>query len=440
MKLSWLVMGLCIGCGGASQAPAAASRPSANMEVRSAAVPAELGMPDAMQVHFAYVTAARDAVIAGKLERVRPALLALATTPRTSDVPADWLPWLSELDATARQGAEAQSLEAAARSIAKLASDCGECHRATHGGQGSALHVAQRYDPEDRRGLDEKMARHQFSADALWLGLTGPEHQAWTSGAAALMNIQVPGVVDTHGKPASGERRASGEGSLEGSDARVDGQVEAAAPGGSVDLDRALAALRELGSQADRARMPPEKQQVFAQLITRCGACHASLGIDLASAGSLEDAVRDSRPHKRVVVSADRIVITEKILFDFNAASIQPASFGLLNELTAVLRANPQLHKISIDGHTDSDGDAAYNLKLSRERASAVLHYLTEHGVEAARLTARGFGEERPLASNQDDAGKEQNRRVEFLITEQAARRDTYEVDPATGESRLIAP
>jgi outer membrane protein OmpA-like peptidoglycan-associated protein len=409
------------------------------VEVKPAAVPAELGMPDAMQVHFAYITAARDAVIAGKLERVRPALIALAATPRTTDVPADWLPWLSELDVTARQGAEAQTLETAARAIAKLASDCGECHRATRGGQGSALHNAHRYDPEDRRGLDEKMARHQFSADALWLGLTGPEHQAWTSGAAALMNIQVPGLVDAHGKPARGERRASGEGSLEGSDARATGQVGSPAPAGSVDLDAALAALRELGSQADRARQTPEKQQVFAQLITRCGACHASLGIDLAASGSLGDALA-SRPHKRVVVTADRIVINEKILFDFNAASIQPGSFPLLDELTAVLRANPQLHKISIDGHTDGDGDAAYNLKLSRERAAAVQRYLTEHGVEASRLTARGFGEERPIASNEDDAGKEQNRRVEFLITEQATRRDTYEVDPATGESRLIAP
>ena len=84
MRASHLFLGLCLGCGGASQAPAAA-RPSIDAEAKVASQPpqggAELGMPDAMQVHFAYVTAARDAIIAGRLDEVRPALLALAAAP-----------------------------------------------------------------------------------------------------------------------------------------------------------------------------------------------------------------------------------------------------------------------------------------------------------------------------------------------------------------------
>jgi len=138
-------------------------------------------------------------------------------------------------------------------------------------------------------------------------------------------------------------------------------------------------------------------------------------------------------PPKRVEVTADKIVITEKIQFDFNKSTIKPESHSLLDEIVAVIKANPQLKKISIEGHTDSDGADEYNMKLSDGRAKAVMAYLTEHGVQAARLTAKGFGETKPLAPNDSAEGKEKNRRVEFLITEQDVMKKTYEEDPKTG-------
>ncbi len=141
---------------------------------------------------------------------------------------------------------------------------------------------------------------------------------------------------------------------------------------------------------------------------------------------------------KRVEVTQDKIVITEKIQFDFNKSTIKPESNGLLDEIVSVVKENPQLKKISIEGHTDSDGSDQYNLKLSEGRAQAVMKYLVDHGVDAARLTARGFGESKPIASNDTPEGKEKNRRVEFLITEQDQVKKTYEIDPKTGKRKEV--
>jgi OOP family OmpA-OmpF porin len=207
---------------------------------------------------------------------------------------------------------------------------------------------------------------------------------------------------------------------------------------GSVDLDVALKQLRALGTEADQAKTADEKQAVFGRLITRCGNCHAKLGINLAATPFAPASALATPAHKRVEISADKIVITEKIQFDFDAATIKPESHPLLDEIANVIKANPRLRKISIEGHTDSDGVAAYNLKLSRERATSVQRYLTGHGVAAERLSSTGFGADKPIANNDTAEGKEQNRRVEFLIVEQDPLKETYEIDPKTGKKRPV--
>jgi hypothetical protein len=241
-----------------------------------------------MRDHFADATAARDAVITGRLEAVRAPLEALANAERSPALPDDWLPWLEEMQAAARKGAQARTLDEAAAAVALLGGTCGECHRTTHGGVRDAASAAPAYDPEGHKGLEEKMARHKFSADALWLGLTGPEHQSWARGAEALMNINVPSLVTLRGVPAIGDRAASGEGTLQGEpDPRTpaqDGAQQAAAPPAharAIDLDAALRELRSLGTQADQAKIATEKQAVFGKVIARCGDCHAALGVRL---------------------------------------------------------------------------------------------------------------------------------------------------------------
>jgi len=124
-------------------------------------------------------------------------------------------------------------------------------------------------------------------------------------------------------------------------------------------------------------------------------------------------------PPARVEVKQDRIEIKEKIQFAFNAAEILPASDGLLTEVTNAIKEHAEIKKVSIQGHTDSDGENAYNQELSQRRATAVLNWLKSHGVEGSRLEAKGFGESKPIADNDTPEGKEKNRRVEFLIVEQ---------------------
>ena len=141
---------------------------------------------------------------------------------------------------------------------------------------------------------------------------------------------------------------------------------------------------------------------------------------------------------QRVVVTADAIEIKEKIQFAYNDAEILESSFSLLEEIKAVILEHDEIKKISIEGHTDSDGNDKYNLALSERRANSVVTYLVEHGVAADRLVAVGFGESKPLVEEKTDADKETNRRVEFHITEQDKREIEYEVDPKTGEKREV--
>jgi outer membrane protein OmpA-like peptidoglycan-associated protein len=137
---------------------------------------------------------------------------------------------------------------------------------------------------------------------------------------------------------------------------------------------------------------------------------------------------------KRVEVTADKIVIKDKIQFDTNKTTIKPESDDLLDEIVSVIKENAFIHKVSIEGHTDSDGSDSYNMKLSDGRAKSVMDYLVAHGIDAARLTSKGYGETKPIAKNDTDDGKEQNRRVEFLITEQDEVKKTVEIDPKTGK------
>jgi cytochrome c553 len=278
--LQGLVLCLSSSCGAGSQAvPAATSKPAGPAA-------SAVSLKEAMRHHFADATAARDAVIAGRLEDVRPPLRALASAERSTALPNDWLPWLEEMQGAAAKGAQARTLDEAATAVSVLGATCGECHRTTHGGVRDPASAAPAYDPQDRKGLEEKMARHKFSADALWLGLTGPAHQSWARGAAALMNINVPSLVTEQGTSAIQDRSASGEGSLQGdADPRTpaqDGTQATPSPrANTIDLDAALRELRALGTQADQAKIATEKQVVFGKVIAHCGDCHAALGVHL---------------------------------------------------------------------------------------------------------------------------------------------------------------
>ncbi len=120
-----------------------------------------------------------------------------------------------------------------------------------------------------------------------------------------------------------------------------------------------------------------------------------------------------------MVLQKSKIEILERVFFEVNKAVIQPVSFDDLDEVAGVIVDHPDLSRIRIEGHTDSDGSETYNERLSQSRAEAVLDYLVSKGVERGRLEAVGFGETRPIDTNKTPDGKQNNRRVEFLIVEQ---------------------
>lgn len=108
------------------------------------------------------------------------------------------------------------------------------------------------------------------------------------------------------------------------------------------------------------------------------------------------------------------VVTLGDVLFDFDSAELKPNAKDNLEKLVDFLRQYER--GVEIEGHTDSVGSEAYNLGLSQRRAAAVERYLLDNGIDGARIETRGLGEEFPVASNETDAGRAQNRRVEIII------------------------
>lgn len=106
--------------------------------------------------------------------------------------------------------------------------------------------------------------------------------------------------------------------------------------------------------------------------------------------------------------------ITTGIKFDVNKATIKPESMGTINYVVKMMSDHPEL-KFSVEGHTDSDGEASTNLKLSEARAKSVLEEMVKLGISANRLTSKGYGQNKPMTGNDTSEGKAQNRRVEFV-------------------------
>lgn len=127
-------------------------------------------------------------------------------------------------------------------------------------------------------------------------------------------------------------------------------------------------------------------------------------------------------PRPQVVVTATQLEVLDIIYFNLNSHVLSPRSFPTLQAFAATVKSNPALEKIVVEGHSDDQGDAAYNKRLSQRRAQAVVDFLVKQGVARARLEAIGFGEERPITEDTGAAGRSKNRRVEFKIVNGATR------------------
>jgi outer membrane protein OmpA-like peptidoglycan-associated protein len=117
-----------------------------------------------------------------------------------------------------------------------------------------------------------------------------------------------------------------------------------------------------------------------------------------------------------VEVTQGELKINQEVFFVTFQAKILPESAAVLQAVAQTLRDNPQIKRVEVQGHTDKNGSAKRNLDLSQRRASHVMQFLVDNGVARGRLVAKGYGDTRPIADNNTPAGRDQNRRVQFVI------------------------
>jgi outer membrane protein OmpA-like peptidoglycan-associated protein len=110
-----------------------------------------------------------------------------------------------------------------------------------------------------------------------------------------------------------------------------------------------------------------------------------------------------------------KITFDSGLLFDVNKAALRPASQENLSKLAVILNKYPDTN-VLLEGHTDATGSSEHNLDLSRQRAQAVANFLSTQQVLVTRFAIMGYGEDQPIASNETDDGRQQNRRVEVAI------------------------
>jgi len=138
-------------------------------------------------------------------------------------------------------------------------------------------------------------------------------------------------------------------------------------------------------------------------------------------AGSVNDKVEVDRGTDPLDAGDDVIkmnvpMVLDGIVFETGSAKISPASETTLNKAFKTLTAYTEI-SVEIQGHTDNVGSRAFNMKLSQDRAESVMNWMIEKGISRSRMTAKGFGPDKPMVPNDSDANKQKNRRIEFVRT-----------------------
>ncbi|MDB4975684.1 MAG: Flagellar motor rotation protein MotB [Myxococcaceae bacterium] len=138
-----------------------------------------------------------------------------------------------------------------------------------------------------------------------------------------------------------------------------------------------------------------------------------------------------------VIIEENQIVILEKIYFETDSAEIQKRSYPIIDAVAATLIGNPQITLIEIQGHADERSSDEYNVRLTRDRAAAVLEAIVQRGVDRRRMRSGGYGERCPIDPAHNDAAWEKNRRVEFKIIENEDGPTGIEVVCPAGKSLI---
>jgi outer membrane protein OmpA-like peptidoglycan-associated protein len=127
--------------------------------------------------------------------------------------------------------------------------------------------------------------------------------------------------------------------------------------------------------------------------------------------------VLNKRPvQPNVVVQGKEVKLRKQVHFETDSAQILPDSMALLEEIADVLKSRPEITSVEVQGHTDNTGSQAHNLRLSQDRAQAVVDALIRLDVDPSRLVAKGYGQEKPLLPNTSEPARARNRRVQIMI------------------------
>lgn len=171
-----------------------------------------------------------------------------------------------------------------------------------------------------------------------------------------------------------------------------------------VERERAVVAATRLRTlETETSSCPDRDQDGIADNMDRCP----------DAAGPLDH--WGCPAYKKLVVQRDKLQLKEKLYFAWDQAVLQEESFPMLDEVVQALNDNKGF-RVQVEGHASSEGAYDHNQTLSEERAEAVLDYLVAHGIDKGRLFAKGFGSSIPLDTNATIAGRENNRRVEFVV------------------------
>ena len=231
--------------------------------------------------------------------------------------------------------------------------------------------------------------------------------------AAAAREAQARAEADAESKrreQAETERSAAEEAKAQAERARQE-----------ADLAAQKAAQEKQEAQAAQAAALAQQQALQAENEkARSQAQEAERGRQQAETERAEMRARLLKQLNAVLVTRDTarglIATMPDVLFETNRYALRPAARESLAKVAGILLAYPDL-RLEVDGHTDSVGSDAYNQQLSEKRAASVRDYLAQQGIPIASVTVQGFGKTQPIASNATAAGRQQNRRVELVVS-----------------------
>jgi outer membrane protein OmpA-like peptidoglycan-associated protein len=205
--------------------------------------------------------------------------------------------------------------------------------------------------------------------------------------------------------------------------ARDRAEAEAARAAAQAETERLRAQAAQERANLESARAAAEAQQQAAQSEAERARLAADEANRLRAQSEQEKtALREQLRQQLNLILETRstarglIVNMSDVLFDTAKYTLRPGAREKLAKIAGILLAHPSL-KLEVEGHTDSVGGEEYNQRLSEQRASAVRDYLVQSGISMNNVTAMGFGKTRPVVSNDTASGRQQNRRVELVVS-----------------------